>query len=211
MQPIRPNVGKLVGAGCQLIFGAFFSIIAFVIFVFSWSVGAPWYFIVFTLPFLIFGLGMVGFGLWSVVVKPMMVGVAFGPPSASLSSSQVRLGESISIQYEQAALRTLEVRRVLIQLVLREHATYRRGTDRRTTIRDNVIVQHESAGRTLERGGVLSEQCALQVPIDSMHSLQAPHNKLIWLVKFQVDVPNSPDVTEEVVFTVVPDVYAGAR
>ena len=211
MQPIRPNMGKLVGAGCQLIFGAVFTAFATFFFLIAWSVNAPWYFLLFTLPFLAFGVGMVGYGLWTLLLKPSLVGTAFGPPHASLSSMLVRLGESVTVQYEQAALRDLAVRQVLIQLVLREHATYRRGTNTYTVYRDNIFAQHEGAGRSVSRGSVLTESCTLTVPRDSMHTLQAPRNKLIWLVKFQVDVPNTPDVTEEIVFTVVPDVFVEAR
>lgn len=209
MQPIRPNVGKMLGAGCQLLFGGFFTLIASFIFFGSWSVNAPWYFLAFTGVFLAFGLGMIGNALWILLVKPMLTGMAFGPASASLSSYELRLGDNLSVQYEQAALRAAQVRRVLIQLVLREHATYRRGTNTYTAYFDRVVAQHEGAGRPLARGDVLSESCTLRIPTDSMHSMEAPRNKLVWMAKIQVDVPGTPDVTEEIVFRVAPALAEG--
>lgn len=195
----------------MLIFGIIFSSIAILVLIASLSFGAPWYFLLFDVPFLVAGFGMMGTGAWGLIFKPMMVGVAFGPPSAALSATQLRLGEPLSVQYEQAARRSLDVRRVLIQLVLREQATYRRGTNSHTVVRDNVMDQHEGLGRQLARGAVLSEACTLRVPADSMHSLDAARNKLIWLVRFQIDVPGSPDATEEIVFTVVPELAGEAR
>ena len=211
MQPIRPDKGKLVGAGCLLVFGVIFSSISVLILLVSLFVGAPWYFLLFDVPFLVAGFGMLGTGAWGLIVRPMLVGVAFGPPSAAISSYQLRLGERVTVKYEQSARRSLELRRVLIQLVLRESATYRRGTDSHTVVHDTVIDQHEGPGRQLARGDVLAEACTLQVPVDSMHTLELARNKLIWLVRIQVEVPGTPDVTEEIVITVVPDLVEEAQ
>jgi energy-coupling factor transporter transmembrane protein EcfT len=211
MQPIPPKVSKFVGAGCQLVIGGGFTAISLFMLIIMVIVKAPWFALLFVSLFLLFGLSMLGYGLWTLMVKPMMVGMALGPASAALSTYQVRPGESISVQYEQAARRDLDVRQVLIQLVLRERAIYRRGTNTYTAIHNEVIEQYEGPGRAVARGGVLTEGCSFRVPQTAMHSLQAPRNALIWLVMIRVDVPNTPDVTEELMFQVVPELPLGAR
>ena len=196
------GTGRLVNAGCQLIFGTIFTSISLFIFSMLWFVQAPWFAFLFVSIFVVFGVGMLGTGLWGLVVKPMMVGIAFGPPSAMLSLYRLRPGDSVTVRYDQSARRSVDVRRVLVQLILRERATYRRGTNTYTAIHDNVIDQRESPGRQVARGTALTEEHAFEVPIDSMHSLHAARNPLTWLVKVQIDVPGTPDIVEELEFVV---------
>lgn len=205
MQPVRPNMNKLVGAGCQMVFGVMFTVFATSWLSFTWLSGAPWHFVIIGLPFLGVGLGMLAYGAWALIIRRSLVGMAFGQASADISPPTIRVGDVVQVRYEQEVRRNLEIRGVRIQLVLREHATYRRGTNTYNVYHDQVVDQYEAPGRALSSGSLLTEECSLRIPVDSMHSLQAPRNRLIWLVTFAVDAPAAPDVREEVVIGVIPD------
>ena len=205
MQRIQPDVSKLVGAGCQLVFGAFFTLIASTVFLVTWSTDAHWFFLLFVGAFVVTGLWLVVHGLWVLLVKRLLTGTAFGPASASLSSDRVRLGDVLTVRYEQVALRALQVRGVQIQLVLREHAIERRGRNTYNHYFTRVVDQYEESGRSLARGETLAASCTLRVPKDSMHSFDAPRNKVTWMVRIAIDVPGRPDVAEEISVQVVPE------
>jgi hypothetical protein len=203
-------MGKVVAAGCMVLFGLAFTGFAVFWMAMAWFTGAPWYFLLFGVPFVVIGPGILGAGAWGLIVRPALVGMAFGPATVQLSPPTVHPGETVRVRYEQAARRNLEVRRVLIRLVLQEHATYRRGTNTYTALHDRPVDQYEAPGRALTAGQLLTEECTLRVPVDGMHSLNAPRNKLRWLVRIEIDTPAAPDVREETEFSVMPDVAAGA-
>ena len=83
----------------------------------------------------------------------------------------------------------------------REEATYTRGTttstDRETfaliRLIDTEIPSKFSTGRA-----------TLHIPPDTMHSFNAPRNKITWLVKIHGQIPRWPDVDADFTLTVLP-------
>jgi hypothetical protein len=130
-----------------------------------------------------------------------------GQPEYRLSSQQLRRGESLDVSYRQEVRAPLELRRIDMQLVLREQATYTQGTDRITATHDHVIHQEWRAGRALQPGEWIDERMTCQVPADAMHSFRATNNRLEWLVTVKVTLsvwPHEFSTQQEI--TVLPEV-----
>jgi hypothetical protein len=209
VQPVRRDLSKVVGSGCVLIFGSVFALFSLIFMSVAWAIGAPWYFLAFGSIFLIAGFGMVGTGFWMLVLRPGLTALQVGQASASVEPQQARPGDRVTVRYEQPVRRAVEVQHVTIQLILRETATYRRGTNTYTAIHDNVIDQHEAQGRRYAGGETVSEACSLRLPPDAMHSFASHRNKLTWLIKVRIGLPGAPDVDEEIGMIVVPVVAGG--
>jgi hypothetical protein len=73
-----------------------------------------------------------------------------------------------------------------------------------TRTRDQVVLTHTSSEQHVAAGSDLTDECELQIPRDAMHTFDAPHNKLEWLIRVVVDLPSQPDIQAEVSFTVAP-------
>ena len=204
MQPVRPNIPRLIGVGCTLVFGIGWTLFAGLFFVLSWWMGAPWYFLLFSAIFVVVGLGMIGRGVWGLIIKPSLVGRHFGPPTGSVQPMLASVGGSVRARYERPVRANVEIRRFAIQLVLRESATYRRGTNTYTVTHDAVIDTYEVPARRLVAGETIAEDRIFRIPRDGMHSFDAPRNKLVWLVRILIDTPNAPDVADDLVFVVAP-------
>ncbi len=100
------------------------------------------------------------------------------------------------------------LQRLRLQVEGREEATYRRGTDTTTVKRtfarfvllDTTDAAQIAAGETL-----------LALPADTMHTFEAPRNKVVWSLKLHGDIPNWPDVDDEVALTVYPTALVGGE
>jgi len=42
------------------------------------------------------------------------------------------------------------------------------------------------------------------IPADSMHSFTSTHNKIIWTIRAEGEIPRWPDLSEEFALTVLP-------
>ena len=178
---------------------------------FAWFFGAPWFFVLFGCVFVAFGLAMLGWSIWTGLIRTVAVGHFFGPPEIALSDEPLRVGQAFRLSYRQPVRREVQLRRVLIQIVFRETAIYRRGTDTYTVYHHHVIEEYASEGRRLYANDELAEQPSMRIPDDAMHSYTGAHNRLEWLVRVNVDLPNLPDVWEELTFEVLPALVGEAH
>ncbi len=210
MQPVRPNISNMIGTGCLLLFGIVWTAFAGLFFFMSFVSGAGWPFVLFAGAFVAVGLGIMGVGSWRLLIRPSLVGRHFARPMASIEPSVVQVGSRIRVRYEQTVRANVETRRFAMQLILRERATYQRGTNSYTVVHDGIIDSYEQPGRQLVAGEVISEDRTFAIPRDSMHSFDARNNKLIWLIRVMIDTPNAPDVLEEIEFVVAPMVDSEA-
>jgi hypothetical protein len=160
----------------------------------GWRAGErPWFLSLFMVPFVVVGLGGVGF-----VVHAFLA--LFNPrPRLRLSPGTLRLGERAQIEWEVdgAAHR---LRKLTLTLEGREEATYRRGTDTHTDreVFARIAITQRAAGE-LRRG---SER--ITVPAETMHSFEAPNNKVVWLLRVHGEIRLWPDVSEEYPVVVLP-------
>ena len=110
----------------------------------------------------------------------------------------------IQVRFEQVSRRRQEIGKVSIQLLFRETATWKSGRSTNSAHQSTVMDTYETSGRQLAAGETLSEACVLQVPRSAMHSFSVPNNRLAWVVKVAVAIPGTPDVDEEVIVNVLP-------
>jgi hypothetical protein len=93
------------------------------------------------------------------------------------------------------------IRRLRIFLRGAEEATYRRGTD--TSTDKHTFTEVELFNDT-DAAALASGQASVTIPADSMHTFDAPNNKIIWSLHVKGDIPRWPDVAEEFPITVLP-------
>ncbi len=156
--------------------------------------------IVFTIPFFLVGVGLLAWSVW-----PLIVGMKVTRPEVYASSDAVRPGDSFSFSFRQTFKSAAEMKGATLQLVRRESATYRRGTDTYTVTDEVVAQQFESLPRQFQAGEQLNEQRLMQIPPDAMHTFAATNNKIRWLVKVQIGVGGWPDFKEEYEVRVLPE------
>ncbi|MBI3910387.1 MAG: hypothetical protein HY320_05570 [Armatimonadetes bacterium] len=200
MPALKPFAEGRTGRGCLLVFGLIW--IAFSLFWegMAWQTGAPVFFLLFGLPFV-----AIGFGLLTWALLPSIVGMKVARPVVSLSSDAMRGGEAFSLTYQQSFKKAVDVHRIAFQFVFRETATYQRGTDTVTVKYEQIIDSAEHPARRFAAGETFYDQRSLQLPKDGMHTFSALHNKLQWFVKVQVEITGWPDFKEEYEVRVLPE------
>jgi hypothetical protein len=165
----------------------------------AWTTGAG-FFALFGLPFVLVGFGMMG---WCV--KPFVERTRLGPPEATVSSERLRPGETFTFVYRQPIKQALDIRRVSVQLIQREAATYTQGTDTTTVRYDLPYQEFEQPPRHWREGETLLEQHTLKIPADAMHTFTAKNNKIQWLVQVRIEIPRFSTVQEEYELMVLPE------
>jgi hypothetical protein len=139
----------------------------------------------FLIPFVLIGLLL-------VVSVPYQILAAFNPrPILSFDRRRIEIGDAVNLswRFHGSASR---ISRLTITVTGREEASYRRGTDRVTdkeTFAELVLVD---TGHGVGRGNA-----RFDVPADTMHSFEAPSNKIVWRLKLHGVIANWPDVMEE--------------
>jgi hypothetical protein len=135
-----------------------------------------WFLTAFVMPF-------VGIGLWAsyYFVQQLLLHTGIGPTTLEISAHPLRPGQTYQLFLSQAG--RLHVKSLDLLLVCEEETTYRQGTDIRTE-RCRVFcasVLSEQDFR-IEPNGTYERQCELTVPKRVMHSFQAKHNAVQWLL-----------------------------
>jgi hypothetical protein len=168
----------------------------------SWRRGSPeWFLTIFLIPFVLIGLLLIGF-----------VGYAFLQlfnPRVTLTADPgvVAVGGAFALQWRVEG-RVTRLDKLTLTFEGREEVTYRRGTS--TVTEKNVFARHTLASVT-NAMDMRSGRVEGTVPAESMHSFEAPSNKIVWLITVQADIPNWPDIREEYPFTVLPHPVARVR
>ena len=94
-----------------------------------------------------------------------------------------------------------KLRHLTIELVGREEATYRRGTDSHTDKLPFMTLPLVDQSAPIPFDGGTAR---VKIPPTTMHSLDAPNNKIVWLVKLTGDVINWPNIEDEFILQVTP-------
>ncbi len=153
-----------------------------------------WFLLVFFLPFVLIGFVVI------VAFVHSLLTLLNPRPILSLSPSEPRLGDELVVSWRWRG-RTDSVRTFKISLEGKEITRYRRGTETHTDQRSfaNVaIVETDRPGQVLSG----SEQFLL--PRDTMHSLDAPHNKIVWCLRVTGEISSWPDIDESFLIPVLP-------
>lgn len=183
--------GKFVGA---LLFASLWNVLIWVFFI---KAGGFALFIL--VPFA--AVGVVAIGL--VVYQFLAL---FNPrPTLHVSSRTVPLGGAAELRWGFSG-RTGRIRELVVTLRGVERATYRRGTD---TCHDESLFYEMELYRTSNAAEIASGQVGFLLPHDTMHSFNAPNNRIIWRLDMRGDIVKWPDVKESFEIEVTP--AAGGR
>ena len=149
---------------------------------------------IFLVPFVAVGAGLIVGAFYSLLA-------VFNPRcTLTLGRGDLALGESVDFSWAFAG-RYDRIHRLVLRVEGREEATYRRGTSTYTD--KNVFYAHDvvDTSRAADFGGGTARWAA---PADSMHSLTAGNNKIVWTLTVHGHIAGWPDVKEEFPLTVGP-------
>ena len=152
-----------------------------------WEGHPDWIMILFLIPFLAIGIGLI-----VVFVRQLVLATAIGPTLLEISDQPLYPGGKCDVYLSQTGLLRMNWLEVL--LVCDEEATYRHGTNTRTEShrvfqqsvfrRDQLEVQH---------GMPLAARFAAEVPCGAMHSFKAEHNEVNWKFIVRGEVAGWPN------------------
>ena len=128
-----------------------------------------------------------------------------GEPTVQLSTTEVRRGEeirfSVGIRPEQRTeLRSLEVILECEERVVYGHGQHQKR-HKRTVFEQRMTLAKDL---TIEPHRGLKKKGTLTLPVDASPSFGAPHNQVIWWLRFRGDIVGWPDWKEPVLLTVWP-------
>lgn len=145
----------------------------------------------FFIPFVLVGVAIVAGWLQSLLA------LGNARPVLTLSQGTLRVGESGELLYQLRGgpfvPRTLQV-----TLEGREEATFSRGTD---SVTSKSTFYFETLVQSCE---ARSGSCRVAIPAVTMHSLETPHNKILWVLRLHGPIRFWPDISEEWKITVEP-------
>ncbi|MBI5091233.1 MAG: hypothetical protein HZB26_02185 [Candidatus Hydrogenedentes bacterium] len=158
----------------------------------AWSEGA--FVSLFMLPFVAIGIVLLAVAVYSLLKM-------FNPrPYLRLTPGAIILGGKADLEFTIfGSANRIEKLRILLEGA--EEARYQQGT--RTVTATSVferIVLFETENPAEIRAGAV----AVQLPEFTMHSFQAPHNKIVWTVKVAGVIRRWPDIDESFPITVLP-------
>ena len=150
--------------------------------------------------FLGIGVLVTAFGL-----GPIIAATRLTRPDIQISNTNLRSGEEFALVYQQGFKSTMDVKRLAVQLILRESATYRRGTDTVTVTHDHLIQNFDLSDRQFRSGESINQNLRWAIPRGAMHSFEASRNRLRWIIKVQVVMKGWPTYDEEFGLRVLPE------
>jgi hypothetical protein len=161
----------------------------------GWISGRPeWFLTIFLIPFVLIGIGTI-FGVFYALLA------TFNPrPTIHVSSRAIPLGGAVEVAWLfEGNVHRLESLRIYLEG--REEAQYRRGTstytDKETFAEIDIVSTSDMA--TISRG-----EMVIAVPDTTMHSFEAPNNKIIWTLKLHGSIRRWPDVKADYEMVVLP-------
>jgi hypothetical protein len=195
LKPQMGPVGKVFGT---LFFALFWNGIVSV-FVWQawkgWQSGHPdWFLTIFLIPFVLVGLGAF------VFVGHFTLALANPRPRLTLGSGHTCLGDDVRIDWHFTG-RASRLSSLKIFLEGREEATYRRGTDTYTDREVFATLPLIDTGNDWE---IPRGSAEVRVPDDTMHSLEAASNKVVWEIKVSGEIERWPDVEQNFPITIHP-------
>lgn len=198
LKPASTPLGTLVGA---IFLATFWNGI---VSIFVWEMigkmrqgqfgGWQWFEVLFLTPFVLIGLGFIGFAFYSLLAF-------FNPrPTLTIDSAAIPLGKSLRLTWNLAG-RLSSINRFTISLKGVEKATYRRGTDTTTDTETFAEIPIFETTEMFEMAEGLAE---IIVPDDTMHSFDAPNNKVQWTLEVHGHITLWPDVATSFPITILP-------
>jgi hypothetical protein len=214
LPPGRAAAGPVTLSAKATPFGTFVAIVFIALFwngivsVFLWKVVEGWQtgngdgcLTAFLVPFLLVGLALI-FGIFRQFL------VLFNPrPTVIVERDRLAPGESVLLQWRFKG-RTGRVTRFRILLEGWEEASYRQGTDTRT---ERKLFHAAVLADVTQPAAIPNGTANLSIPAGTVPSFEADHNKILWSLKVQTEIPGWPDSEEELAIRVEPPAAGGFR
>jgi len=161
----------------------------------SFQKGRPeWFLTIFMTPFFLVGLGMAGYVIYTALAY-------FNPRiEIAVGASAVPLGGEIRLKWRLHG-RAGRIRKFLLGIEASEAATYRRGT---STVTDTEVFFRQIVFESEDPREFSSGKAVFAIPRNSMHSFDAPNNKIVWELVVTGEIPRWPDLDERFELTVLP-------
>jgi hypothetical protein len=145
-----------------------------------------------------------------IVLSVTLLGLArrmyYGPPEIAISKMQVGVGEEFAMTYRHEFKRNIAVKKYIFRLIMRESATYQRGTDTVTVTHDHKVDEFGYPPQTFPRGHVIEDQWSVKIPPSGMHTFEARRNKIQWFIQIEIDGPGPLDIKNDYEVKVSPQV-----
>lgn len=183
-----------------LLFSVFFALFwngitwTFVVIMFTGNEHIPLFPLLFMIPFVLVGLALIGFVIHSLLAL-------FNPsPHLRLNPGALPLGATAELEWtiigavERITKFTLELRG-------QEVARYQQGTD---TVTVTSVFEKIMLFEGATPGEIRTGRVQIAFPEFTMHTFDAPNNKIQWLIIVKGEVPRWPDITLEFPVTVLP-------
>lgn len=149
---------------------------------------------IFLIPFVAVGLGLI----YGAVHQFLAI---FNPrPILRITPGHITPGDSVDVEWTFSGTAS-RLSKLQIRIKGEEQATYRRGTDIKT---DKSVFQEIEITNTTEAFQIKQGRARIRIPENTMHSFESAHNKIVWSVLVNGDIPNWPDIEEEFAITVFP-------
>lgn len=166
--------------------------------VMGWEFGATGKWVVFLL--MASGLLLTFKGLWGRLGRGKL-----GEPTVQLSTTELRRGEDIRFSVTLHPDRSTELRSLEAILECEERVVQGFGQyqthHRRTVFEKRMsLVKHE----VVEPHKGLRKKGTIALPVDAPPSFGAPHNQVVWWLRFEGDIVGWPDWKEPFLLTVWP-------
>ncbi len=148
----------------------------------------------FLVPFVLVGIGVIAAAIYALlgVFNPSFI--------VTITPGRPYPGQTVTVEWRcNGAVR--RIKKLTLSIRGQETATYRRGTD---TVTDKATFSESVLLETNDPQDMLEGSHEFSLPITTMHSFEAPNNKIIWDIQVEGEIPRWPDVKDEYVFTVIP-------
>ena len=163
----------------------------------EWAMLLP---ILFMSPFLLIGLLLL-FGVAYLFLA------MFNPTvKIALSQGAVPLGGEVDLAWELEG-RVGRIQELVIEVHAAQEVEYMQGT---STITDTETFELVEVIRTSDPQVMRFGSCLVRIPVESMHTFEAEHNKILWTVEVRGQIPWSPDINETYPFRVTPGTAPGS-
>ena len=143
--------------------------------------------------------------LGGLFLYPTLQGMFVSKPVIAITPPQARVGERIKMSYQQSFKKDMQVEKLSFQLVLRETARYRRGTNTYTVKHEHPIDEFGYSARSIQRGEMITDEWQLQIPAYGVPTFKATNNRLEWYVKVHIDIKGWLNFKREYEISVLPE------
>ncbi|MCB9435648.1 MAG: hypothetical protein H6673_01480 [Anaerolineales bacterium] len=156
--------------------------------------------------FCTFAFVLIGLVLGLQAVRLMIANTKFAQPEININKTEIRVGDTFKLTYSQLMKKDMEIKSCTLDLVFRESATYRRGTDTVTVTHDHMIESMSLPIMSFQAGQVFQHEQTYTIPITAMHSFAANRNKLTWFFRIKIDTEGWADFERSYDLVVLPTV-----